>query len=241
MQKHQYSRRKRAFTLIELLVVIAIIALLAAILFPVFARARENSRRASCQSNLKQIGLSMFQYVADYDGRLIPAAIEYGADPTIWPTYYDLVQPYAKSTQLFECPSNPNTTAAWKDPNLRKVGSDYWYYRYLMYGLSIGQGSGRCHGPGGIVATTCPNNPKKDVRYDEPSLVVWAADSWGQPADRVYSCTVLNSTALPNSAASSETLVHFRHLETANFLFLDGHVKAYQRGKILDNTYWPNN
>lgn len=58
---------RRGFTLIELLVVIAIIALLAAILFPVFARARENARRASCQSNLKQIGLSVVQYTQDYD------------------------------------------------------------------------------------------------------------------------------------------------------------------------------
>src|SRR5690606_6779733 len=64
------SGAKRGFTLIELLVVIAIIAILAAILFPVFARARENARRASCQSNLKQIGLGLMQYTQDYDERL---------------------------------------------------------------------------------------------------------------------------------------------------------------------------
>jgi prepilin-type N-terminal cleavage/methylation domain-containing protein len=66
-------RKKRAFTLIELLVVIAIIAILAAILFPVFARARENARRSSCQSNLKQIGLGVLQYTQDYDETLPPA------------------------------------------------------------------------------------------------------------------------------------------------------------------------
>ena len=70
MQTH--TSRKRAFTLIELLVVIAIIAILAAILFPVFARARENARRASCLSNLKQIGLGVMQYNQDYDGHYPP-------------------------------------------------------------------------------------------------------------------------------------------------------------------------
>jgi prepilin-type N-terminal cleavage/methylation domain-containing protein/prepilin-type processing-associated H-X9-DG protein len=95
---------KRAFTLIELLVVIAIIAILAAILFPVFARARENARRASCQSNLKQIGLGMMMYTQDYDGRY-PMA-EWTTSPAVdgaWPV---LLQPYLKSVQIFHCPSD---------------------------------------------------------------------------------------------------------------------------------------
>ena len=72
--KNQASRARseKGFTLIELLVVIAIIAILAAILFPVFARARENARRASCQSNLKQIGLGILQYTQDYGRRFPP-------------------------------------------------------------------------------------------------------------------------------------------------------------------------
>src|SRR3954469_4332065 len=86
----------RGFTLIELLVVIAIIAILAAILLPVFARARENARRTSCQSNLKQIGLSIQQYVQDNDERF---PVEDTNDPATvgWALS---IQPYAKSEQL---------------------------------------------------------------------------------------------------------------------------------------------
>ena len=132
--KMQHERGARGanttsgFTLIELLVVIAIIAILAAILFPVFARARENARRASCMSNLKQIGLASLQYTQDYDEKLYAHRYNSGAntnplmqsnggpvaaglitspatDKTFW---ISLLQPYAKSLQVFQCPSNPN-------------------------------------------------------------------------------------------------------------------------------------
>jgi prepilin-type N-terminal cleavage/methylation domain-containing protein len=78
------NNKKSAFTLIELLVVIAIIAILAAILFPAFARARENARRASCQSNLKQIGLGAMQYTQDYDETLPPGALGYGPGASLF-------------------------------------------------------------------------------------------------------------------------------------------------------------
>ncbi len=101
--------RKRGFTLIELLVVIAIIAILAAILFPVFAKAREKARTASCQSNLKQIGIAAAMYRQDYDEM---ETQEQGC-PTDWPTWgglpapywYQVLDPYIKNSQIWVCPS----------------------------------------------------------------------------------------------------------------------------------------
>lgn len=119
-------QQKRGFTLIELLVVIAIIAILAAILFPAFARARENARRASCQSNLKQIGLGIKQYTQDYDERL-PSALVSDANVVGWA---GAIQPYVKSEQIFQCPSSitsPPDDALFadrlNDPNF----TDYFY------------------------------------------------------------------------------------------------------------------
>jgi prepilin-type N-terminal cleavage/methylation domain-containing protein/prepilin-type processing-associated H-X9-DG protein len=99
---------RRGFTLIELLVVIAIIAILAAILFPVFARAREKARQTSCLSNVKQIGLGLLMYAQDYDERL-PGTYqkETAAD---WPLlkWSTLMAPYVKNSQIFTCPSYDN-------------------------------------------------------------------------------------------------------------------------------------
>jgi len=94
---------KRAFTLIEVLVVVAIIGVLAAILFPVFGRARENSRRSSCQSNLKQIGLALAQYAQDFDEKNTPVFNSTG-------NWGQFLQPYAKSVQVFRYPANPGVT-----------------------------------------------------------------------------------------------------------------------------------
>ena len=113
-----------AFTLIELLVVIAIIAILASILFPVFGRARENARRASCQSNLKQIGLGMFQYTQDYDERfpIYGSTYELG--------WASVLQPYLKSSQIFQCPSEKTEPSS--NPNSEKY-TDYACDRQNFY------------------------------------------------------------------------------------------------------------
>ncbi len=107
------SMKSRGFTLIELLVVIAIIAILAAILFPVFARARENARKANCASNLKQIGLGFQQYMQDYDECLVHYSLPLVGGWT------NALSPYLKNTGIYGCPSYRTT---W-------LGYAYnWYY-----------------------------------------------------------------------------------------------------------------
>jgi len=95
---------RRGFTLIELLVVIAIIAILAAILFPVFARAREKARQTSCLSNVKQLTTGVMMYVQDYDERFMSCTLTADSEPWLfWPHQ---VMPYVNNWQVMKCPSN---------------------------------------------------------------------------------------------------------------------------------------
>jgi prepilin-type N-terminal cleavage/methylation domain-containing protein/prepilin-type processing-associated H-X9-DG protein len=137
-------QRKNAFTLIELLVVIAIIAILASILFPVFGRARENARRSSCQSNLKQIGLTFVQYSQDYDEYLPmswnsrDSTTNTGAVPWMM-----MIQPYVKSIQMFSCPSagkfngTPTGLRGWRNSiGAAAIPVSYAYNYYVGGGTA---------------------------------------------------------------------------------------------------------
>lgn len=116
------TTHRRAFTLIELLVVIAIIAILAAILFPVFAQAREKARQTACLSNMKQVGLALRMYMEDYDERLFfrtssnpDSTRSHIAVPRTQPDYnalqwWNVLMPYIKNQQIFKCPSDGNAT-----------------------------------------------------------------------------------------------------------------------------------
>lgn len=105
---HRVASRSNGFTLIELLVVIAIIAILAAILFPVFAQAREKARQTACLSNLNQIGKACIMYQSDYDSMYPPSQLPpSGANIVSWPT---MIQPYIKNDQVFTCPSTTTET-----------------------------------------------------------------------------------------------------------------------------------
>jgi prepilin-type N-terminal cleavage/methylation domain-containing protein/prepilin-type processing-associated H-X9-DG protein len=133
------SRKRQAFTLIELLVVIAIIAILAAILFPVFAQAREKARQTACLSNMKQMGLAATMYRNDYDGMYMPLGT---LDPTLpngyryWP---QLQEPYLKNKDIFSCPSRDDikydhTNPANKNaPVYVTYGQNYWTETAIYY------------------------------------------------------------------------------------------------------------
>ena len=230
----QFTKIKSGFTLIELLVVIAIIALLAAILFPVFARARENARRASCQSNLKQIGLSAMQYTQDYDETICPAAMNEVGPVEQADTYFDLLQPYAKSDQVFICPSRTDA----RDISLMK--KPYRYFdRVFSYGLNIGSPEYRstgcpaginedCMGPGARSYPCIQNGygsfPQRVSKYDQPSLMIYAGESENKTHSNCLSrCSLAGYTGG----------VTFPHFQGNNLLFLDGHVKWYSKSNII--------
>src|SRR5579871_2715392 len=145
-----YRNYRQGFTLIELLVVIAIIAILAAILFPVFAQARERARAISCLSNTKQLGLAEMMYVQDYDETFWstpwPGGGQYyNGNPadngtTFWS---DLLQPYIKNSGLFNCPSNSDTllyTANYVPPAIPQ-GSTHYYRVTYGFGEEVVHGN----------------------------------------------------------------------------------------------------
>jgi prepilin-type N-terminal cleavage/methylation domain-containing protein/prepilin-type processing-associated H-X9-DG protein len=123
--------KKKGFTLIELLVVVAIISLLAAILFPVFARARENARRASCASNLKQLGIALRMYVQDNDQWLPRRQYPLSAYPWWYAPPRAVLNPYIKSAQVWQCRSNPRRST---------VGADGVFNSYSANCLSADRG-----------------------------------------------------------------------------------------------------
>lgn len=199
VQPQRRARNSHGFTLIELLVVIAIIAILAAILFPVFARARENARRASCQSNLKQVGLGVLQYIQDFDETYPISGT--GFAPTC---ALASIQPYLKSTQIYQCPSETATGNA--DPTNGGY-TDYFYNRDM-----------------GVRET-----PTNAARLTNASLTIMMGDSIsGDAGSRTGGCnlsiTVGGGTGC-GGAGRATLPAYNRHLEGTNLAYADGHVK----------------
>jgi prepilin-type N-terminal cleavage/methylation domain-containing protein/prepilin-type processing-associated H-X9-DG protein len=215
------SRKQSGFTLIELLVVIAIIAILAAILFPVFARARENARRASCQSNLKQIGLGILQYTQDYDEKYpmtnnVPGNYG-GSDWGLWQVH---VQPYVKSTQLFFCPSSANSTITTYTNTpagtLRAAYErNYGANEYVIQG-------------GNNVA----NTGFSAAGIGNVTLLAMIADCTGPITPNWWRIINSNNTAGWTGIAGPSEERFARHLNGSNIAFADGHVKFYPQGQL---------
>jgi prepilin-type N-terminal cleavage/methylation domain-containing protein/prepilin-type processing-associated H-X9-DG protein len=224
--------KKRGFTLIELLVVIAIIAILAAILFPVFARARENARRASCQSNEKQILIGVMQYTQDYDERY-PLTWTDGINIT-WPI---ALQPYAKSTQVFVCPSDTNKTAMqWTAPAGAYAGTAQFHTSYIA-NIQMGGWSDTTSvalssvvSPATTVYLTdgARNNAAATVASD-PS-----GKSWADDRDFAFFLAYPGHPQTGNGHSGAPAL---RHLETVNVGFADGHVKAMKMQNVYISPY----
>jgi prepilin-type N-terminal cleavage/methylation domain-containing protein/prepilin-type processing-associated H-X9-DG protein len=195
---------RRGFTLIELLVVIAIIAILAAILFPVFARAREKARSASCQSNLKQIGLAWMMYAQDYDETLT-----YLWPTPSWSSYIPRADAYIKNKQVWLCPSNPDTACGCGYPggsgDAAYVPASYMYNTWLTggsgsYGDLYGKPLARIQAPASVIMMF-------DGRRSILHFTSWA---YGDG----------------NGGRSCAPSVASVHNEMANCVYMDGHVKA---------------
>jgi len=204
-------RRKFGFTLIELLVVIAIIAILAAILMPVFAQAREKARQASCQSNLKQLALAMLMYAQDYDEWYVPwnlrnfqTGVNVVDSNGVSISWDRLILPYTKNNQVLACPSDAFSSR----PNLPGIGVVIRSYTY----------------PGSLGGGWCPVTvPRRLPATPEPARTVMLIerDNCGtnNPPSAWEWCSV-------NDNASE---MAWRHNETSNVAYADGHVKSARR------------
>jgi len=245
----------KGFTLIELLVVIAIIAILAAILFPVFARAREQARKASCQSNLKQIGLAVLMYLQDYDQVYPYGRNSYGGDEkvirhttteySVTGVWYTIFQPYTKSFQVFICPT--------AGPIMSASGLINWSGGY---GWNIG-GTHRAssgsplagNGFGGYTGFECTPTGSRlnEATVQEPARTILVTD----PASNSYSSNGIfaigySKSYIPvlhggqvgpfYSSPSTTTAVEFSG--GGNYLFADGHVKYLQASRSWGSAMW---
>jgi prepilin-type N-terminal cleavage/methylation domain-containing protein/prepilin-type processing-associated H-X9-DG protein len=236
----------KAFTLIELLVVIAIIAILAAILFPVFAQARERARQISCLSNARQLGTANTMYLQDYDETILPStnyAVPTSDPLRIWSP---MIQPYVKSEGIFNCPSASGAKYAAS-----------WANRGEM---SIGYNAMTAYDPLGVEA---PTSVASLASLEEPTRTVLLADTANGPTGNKYRGYVFdpaqgqaNATdprlstpltadrdlvkelgaTLPPSQLKPIYCRHFAtgsNQGTANLIFADGHAKAYSAASIL--------
>lgn len=225
-----------AFTLIELLVVIAIISLLAAILFPVFGRARENARRSTCLSNLRQVMLGILQYTQDYDEIYPPRFVSVGGKTVIWTQLYE---PYVKSAQLFQCPSDSDKTSlSVLAASVPPAGFPAPFHSTYLVNDKMGNAATP-------VRVSVAVRPTNTIYLAEGSILPvanpGATDCTGMTSGNVRPYISVDSPTKPtadllvdpwagsNACSTSGTAwggPSIRHLNTTVVAFVDGHVKS---------------
>ena len=224
------KKARKGFTLIELLVVIAIIAILAAILFPVFARAREQARKSSCVSNLKQLGLSVIQYTQDYDEQF-PIGLNWRGENDTVPRYqagfkYQL-NPYVKSNQIYVCPSDSNWARNGGHGG-QSYGSsfDTWYNNHYWDNRGI-DGNGR-GGQNAALSTGADNgNPPTGavglaaVQNAVGKALFWDQQCWHEGQ---------SNNECGNAGATQKTYGE------RNMVFVDGHAKYMKAGQYAPDS-----
>jgi prepilin-type N-terminal cleavage/methylation domain-containing protein/prepilin-type processing-associated H-X9-DG protein len=229
--------KRRGFTLIELLVVIAIIAILAAILFPVFAQAREKARQATCLSNLKQIGLAMMMYAQDYDEVLCNSYYvctpgDPGCGGLSALRWRDLIHPYMKNRDVRGCPS------ALGLPGMTVTGNPGWSASYGYYSGLRSRPLAIINNPAGTVLV-CDGARFNDTSNPDPTKwqVINHLDHnvvYAQPFDRPYTGgTFTNSSDWVGGTSNGKRRAHGRHTGTATVAFADGHAKAIEIKMLL--------
>jgi prepilin-type N-terminal cleavage/methylation domain-containing protein/prepilin-type processing-associated H-X9-DG protein len=217
--------RKRAFTLIELLVVIAIIAILAAILFPVFAQARERARMSACLSNMRQLASSLMMYAQDYDETLPyirfhgGGACQKGSNCYTWK---NAIRPYLKSLDVMACPSNPYghpTPGLTADPAKPGTNSEGWEMEPEQR-MPISYGMNSCAATW-IPADHKANKPGPPTRLGQlvrPAETFMIGENQGLP----YADILVHWLYLQNRCNG----IFAHNAKVANFIFYDGHVKS---------------